>query len=64
MVRMRIAQLDFDRWVRVSAVPMQLPSSRVLLGRSFLRDYWLTCHGPEESFHFSFAPSSYEELDG
>lgn len=49
---MSVKGLNCEDWVEVCGVPMKLPSSRVLLGRSFLRRYIVTYNGPEELFHY------------
>lgn len=51
-VRMSILDLGFDDLVQVYAVDMDFPSSRILLGRSFLRDYIVNYDGPRERFEF------------
>ena len=68
MAEMAIAGLGFRDWVEVHALPMTRPSQRVLLGRSFLRNYLVTYNGPEELFHY-FKPqptsfSSYDDFEG
>jgi predicted aspartyl protease len=50
--RMCIPALGFDDLVQVYAVDMDFPSIRVLLGRSFLRDYIVNYDGPKELFEF------------
>ena len=58
--RMKIPVLEFDDWVEVFAVDMDYPSTRVLLGRSFLKSYMVTYDGPRELFEFHKAePESY-----
>jgi predicted aspartyl protease len=68
MAEMSIAGLGFKEWVEVYALPMARPSARVLLGRSFLKNYLVTYNGREDLFHFYPAddgPSNrYEEFDG
>lgn len=68
MAEMAIAGLGFKDWVEVYALPMTRPSQRVLLGRSFLKNYLVTYNGPEGLFHYYKAtPASqgyYEDLDG
>ena len=68
MAEMAIPGLGFRDWVEVHALPMTRPSQRVLIGRSFFRNYLVTYNGPEERFHYyrpsSHAYPSYEELDG
>jgi predicted aspartyl protease len=50
--RMTIPALGFDSFVQVCAVDMEYPSNRILLGRSFLRDYIVNYGGPKEQFQF------------
>ncbi len=50
--RMAIPALGFDDFVQVYAVEMEFPSTRVLLGRSFLRNYIVNYDGPRERFEF------------
>jgi predicted aspartyl protease len=50
--RMKIPALDFDDYVQVNAVEMARPSDRVLLGRSFLKDYIVNYDGPRQRFEF------------
>jgi predicted aspartyl protease len=50
--RMSIAALGFDDYVQVCGIEMDYPSSRVLLGRSFLRNYIVNYNGPIERFEF------------
>jgi hypothetical protein len=52
--RMAIPALGFDDLVQVYALKMQsaAPISRVLIGRSFLRDYIVNYDGPRERFEF------------
>jgi predicted aspartyl protease len=50
--RMKIPALDFNDYVQVNAVDMARPSDRVLLGRSFLKDYIVNYDGPRERFEF------------
>ena len=50
--RMVIPALDFDEYVRVCAIEMRFPSTRVLLGRAFLRNYIVNYDGPHERFEF------------
>ena len=68
VARMTIEDLDFDEPVEVYGVPMSQPSSRVLLGRSFLRNYFVTYNGPQETFHYQRSQSSFfgddDEFDG
>ena len=68
MAEMAIAGLGFKDWVEVHALPMTKPSQRVLLGRSFLKNYLVTYNGPDELFHY-FKPvgatnQHYDEFDG
>jgi predicted aspartyl protease len=51
-VRMIIPALGFDDLVQVYAIEMDVPSQRVLLGRSFLRNYIVNYDGPRERFEF------------
>lgn len=55
MAGMIIPGLRFEEIVEVFAVEMPRPSSRVLLGRSFLKHYIVTYNGPEELFHYFHA---------
>jgi sarcosine oxidase gamma subunit len=65
MVQMRIAGLKFDQWIKVFGVEMKYPSTRILLGRSFLAGYHVTYSGPDEWFVWHKAgPVLYEEFDG
>lgn len=52
--RMAIPALGFDDLVQVFAIVMQTerPISRVLIGRSFLKDYIVNYDGPRERFEF------------
>ena len=50
--RMAIPALGFDDYVQVNAVDMEFPTDRVLLGRSFLKDYIVDYDGPRERFEF------------
>jgi predicted aspartyl protease len=50
--RMSIPDLGFNDYVQVYAIEMDYPSTRVLLGRSFLRDYIVNYNGPRERFEF------------
>lgn len=50
--RMAIPSLGFKDYVEVHAVDMERPSTRVLLGRSFLRNYIVNYDGPRERFEF------------
>lgn len=50
--RMVIPALGFDDMVQVCGVEMVLPSRRVLIGRSFLRNYIVNYHGKREQFEF------------
>ena len=63
--RLIIPALSFDDEFEVFGVPMEYPSSRVLVGRSFLRRYNVNYNGPLERFEFHeafYAP--HEEPDG
>jgi predicted aspartyl protease len=68
MAEMAIEGLGFKKWVEVFALPMTSPSRRVLLGRSFLKNYHVTYSGPDELFHYFDATHSvmrsFEDLDG
>ncbi len=65
MVQMSIPDLDYSEWTKVFGIDMKFPTSRILLGRSFLRRYHLTYDGPREIFHYQLAgPTNYEEHDG
>jgi hypothetical protein len=52
--RMSIPALGFDDYVEVYAIEMksERPISRVLIGRSFLKDYIVNYDGPRELFEF------------
>lgn len=50
--RLVIAALGFDDYVQVCAIEMTHPSTRILLGRSFLRNYIVNYDGPRERFEF------------
>lgn len=50
--RMTIPALEFDDYVQVCGVNYERPSTRVLIGRSFLRDYIVNYNGPLERFEF------------
>ena len=50
--RMSIPALGFDDYVQVYAVDMERSSRRILLGRSFLKDYIVNYDGPKELFEF------------
>lgn len=50
--RMSIEALGFNDYVQVNAINMERPSLRVLLGRSFLKDYIVNYDGPREQFQF------------
>lgn len=50
--RMTIPVLEFDDIVQVCGVEMDFPSTRVLIGRSFLKDYIVNYDGPKERFEF------------
>ena len=68
MAEMAIEGLGFRNWVEIHALPMMRPSARVLLGRSFLKNYLVTYNGPNETFHYyrptAHAYSTYDDLDG
>jgi hypothetical protein len=52
--RLQIPALGFDDLVQVFAIEMKshAPVSRVLIGRSFLRNYIVNYNGPQERFEF------------
>jgi hypothetical protein len=50
--RLIIPALGYDSEFEVFGVPMERPSSRVLIGRSFLRRYNVNYNGPAERFEF------------
>jgi predicted aspartyl protease len=50
--RMIISALGFDDLVQVYAIDMEFPSTRVLIGRSFLSNYIVNYDGPREKFEF------------
>jgi len=52
MARLKVDGPEYDQIVEVFGVKMKTPSRQVLLGRSFLRDYWVTYHGDEERFYY------------
>jgi predicted aspartyl protease len=54
--RMSVRALGFDDLVQVCAIEMEFPSTRVLLGRSFLRNYIVNYNGPTERFEFHETP--------
>ena len=63
--RLIIPALGFDNEFEVFGVPMLHPSSRVLIGRSFLRRYNVNYNGPAERFEFhEISYATYEEPDG
>jgi hypothetical protein len=65
MVQLKVPGLRFDQWFKVFGVKMQHPSTRVLLGRTFLAGYHVTYSGPDQWFHWSAAgPAVYEDNDG
>ena len=51
-LELEVPGLQFREWVRVAAVTMDFPSTRILLGRSFLRHFVLTYNGGEDLFHW------------
>jgi predicted aspartyl protease len=62
--RLIIPALGFDDEAEVFGVPMHSPSSRVLIGRSFLRRYIVNYNGLPERFEFhEYRSPSYEEHD-
>jgi hypothetical protein len=48
-----IPDLAFRGIVEIHTVKMKYPSSRVLLGRSFLENFIVTFNGPDGMFHFA-----------
>jgi predicted aspartyl protease len=50
--QLSIPALGFDDFVQVYAIDMDYPSRRVLLGRSFRKDYIVNYDGPQERFEF------------
>lgn len=63
--RLIVPELSFDDEFEVFGVQMEHPSSRVLIGRSFLRRYNVNYNGPLERFEFHEAfPSLTEDHDG
>ena len=67
MAEMAIEGLGFKDWVEIHALPMTRPSQRVLLGRSFLKNYLVTYNGPEGLFHYHKPDrfyGTYDEFDG
>lgn len=65
MADLTVPALDFRDWVEIYALPMERPSTRVLLGRSFLKGYHVTYSGPNETLHYHkvIAPPP-EDWDG
>jgi hypothetical protein len=63
---LEVPELQFRDWVRVLAVEMAYPSSRVLLGRAFLRKFTLTFNfGGDDRFHwYPLGQTMLEDLDG
>jgi hypothetical protein len=62
--RLIIPALGFDDEAEVFGVPMDLPSSRVLIGRSFLRRYIVNYNGPAERFEFhEISSATYHDHD-
>lgn len=59
--RLIIPALGFDDEFEVFGVPMQYPSSRVLIGRSFLRRYNVNYNGPAERFEFHEITATLQE---
>ena len=62
MAEMAIPGLGFRDWVEVFALPMTRPSSRVLLGRSFLKRYLVTYNGPEGLFHYAEPAQNFQSF--
>lgn len=50
--RLVIPAIAFDDYVQICAIEMTHPSIRILLGRSFLRNYIVNYDGPRERFEF------------
>ena len=50
--RLRVPELSFDAPIELYAVEMAVPSTRILLGRSFLSNYNVTYMGRERMFHW------------
>lgn len=64
-VEVEAPELGYRDIAQVAAVTMERASTRVLLGRSFLRQFILTYHGGEDLFHwFRLGQSAPEDLDG
>jgi hypothetical protein len=65
MLQIRVPGLGYDQWTKVFGVKMKHPSTRVLLGRTFLAGYHVTYSGPDQWFHwYKAGPAFYEEHDG
>lgn len=62
-VYLSIPLLNYREIARIYAVGMVHPSQNVLLGRSFLRDFVVTFHGPTGVFTFERASQTYDVLD-
>ena len=67
--RMAVLALGFNDYVEVYAIEMKSakPIARVLIGRSFLKDYIVNYNGPQERFEFHETDRGfefYEEHDG
>ena len=52
IAKMTIRALGFDDYVEIFGIEMEYPSIRVLIGRSFLRNYIVNYDGPRERFEF------------
>jgi hypothetical protein len=64
MCRLQIPQLGYRQLVKIFGVKMRYPSTRVLLGRTFLSDYHVTYDGPSQTFRWHRAgPQFYEDHD-
>lgn len=64
-VQLKVGGLKFDQWFKVFGVKMKYPSTRVLLGRTFLTSFHVTYSGPDQWFHwYKAGPAQYEEHDG
>lgn len=63
--RLTIPELQFDDFERLAAIEMEIPSDRVLLGRSFLRHFITSYNGGDGRFHYHrIGPTVYEEWEG
>lgn len=65
VARLVIPALGVDDEFEVFGVPMQAPTNRVLIGRSFLRRYIVNYNGPAERFEFheinNRTPDAYDD---